>query len=91
MKRALRAPSQKGADRPALQCARTALNLHWIPAFAGMAEKRGGDGFYTVCFAGMRLVNKALMLSSMAILSGFKSFKSKPESPAIRERLSGVK
>jgi len=27
--------------------------IHWIPACAGMAEKRGGDGFYTDCFAGM--------------------------------------
>jgi len=25
----------------------------WIPASAGMAEKRGGDGFCTDCCAGM--------------------------------------
>jgi len=36
--RALRAPFKAGAGRQAPQCARTALNLRWIPAFAGMAE-----------------------------------------------------
>jgi len=64
MKRALRAPFKTGARRPALQCARTALNLHWIPAFAGMADifhasekffRAALDfrSFYTACFAGM--------------------------------------
>jgi len=31
--RALRAPFKAGARRQALQCARTALYLRWIPAF----------------------------------------------------------
>jgi len=50
MKRALRAPFKAGAGRQSPQCARTARYLHWIPACAGMAEKRGGNGFYTDCF-----------------------------------------
>jgi len=51
IKRALRAPLQEwpmkaGAFRPALQCARSALDLRWIPAFTGMAKRR-----YTgICF-----------------------------------------
>ena len=44
MKRALRAPFNGGAARQVLQCARTALDLCWIPAFAGMAKKRCGPG-----------------------------------------------
>ncbi|MDD9824884.1 MAG: hypothetical protein OXU43_06915, partial [Gammaproteobacteria bacterium] len=47
-KRALRAPLQKypmkgGAGRQVLQCARTALYLRGIPAFAGMTEKKRKD------------------------------------------------
>jgi len=42
IKRALRAPFKAGAGRPAPQCARSALNLRGIPAFAGMTEKNPG-------------------------------------------------
>jgi len=41
MKRALRAPFKAGAGRPALQCARSALYLRGIPAFAGMTGEAG--------------------------------------------------
>jgi len=42
MKRALRAPFNGGAGRQVLQCARTALYLCWIPAFAGMTKREVG-------------------------------------------------
>jgi len=48
---ALRAPFKGGAVRQSLQCARTALDLHWIPAFAGMAgwgRGNGGVGLYSL-------------------------------------------
>jgi len=34
---------KEGAGRPALQCARSALYLRGIPAFAGMTEKTWND------------------------------------------------
>ena len=62
-KRAPRAPLRKypmkeGAGRQVLQCARSALYLRGIPAFAGMTEHRfptskKANGFYTACFAGI--------------------------------------
>jgi len=36
-------PMKEGAGRPALQCARSALYLRGIPAFAGMTEKTWND------------------------------------------------
>jgi len=36
--------SRRRFPPPSCVCARTALNLYWIPAFAGMAKKRCGPG-----------------------------------------------
>jgi len=42
IKRTLRAPFKGRVGRQVLQCARSALNLHWIPAFAGMTRNEAG-------------------------------------------------
>ncbi|MDD9863873.1 MAG: hypothetical protein OXU54_04790, partial [Gammaproteobacteria bacterium] len=48
IKRTPRAPFKTGAGRPVPQCARTALYLRWIPAFAGMAGKRCVLGYVLI-------------------------------------------
>jgi len=71
-KRALRAPFKGGVVRQSLQCARTALDLHWIPAFAGMAG--GGAGMAELGFIRW-------------MLAGFlHSLESKIQHPSARSR-----